>query len=68
MLTDDALGFQNYRPILFSELPITDGAMASSAVPVHPSPLSQSRFNPKGAVREDLGDVLKPKLEPRLDA
>ena len=36
----------------------------------HPrnTPLSQSRFNPKGAVREDLGDVLKPKLDPKLDA
>ena len=31
-------------------------------------PLSQSRFSPKGAVREDIGAVLKPKLEPKLDA
>ena len=32
------------------------------------SPPSQSRFNPKGAVREDLGAVLKPLLDPKLDA
>ena len=30
-------------------------------------PISQSRFNPKGAPREDLGAVLKPNIEPKLD-
>ena len=30
--------------------------------------LSQLRFNPKGAPRKDLGDVLKPLLDPNLDA
>ena len=29
---------------------------------------SWSRFNPNGAVGEDLGAVLKPKLDPKLDA
>ena len=29
---------------------------------------SWSRFNPNGAAGEDLGDVLKPKLDPKLDA
>ena len=32
------------------------------------SPLSQLRFNPKGAPRKDLGDVLKPLLDSNLDA
>ena len=32
------------------------------------APLSQLRFNPKGAPRKDLGDVLKPLLDPNLDA
>ena len=29
--------------------------------------VSQSRFNPKSAPREDLGAVLKPNIEPKLD-
>ena len=29
--------------------------------------VSQSRFNPKRAPREDLGAVLKPNIEPKLD-
>ena len=29
---------------------------------------SWSRFNPNGAAGEDLGAVLKPKLDPKLDA
>ena len=31
------------------------------------SQVSQSRFNPKSAQREDLGAVLKPNIEPKLD-
>ena len=29
--------------------------------------VSQSRFNPKSAPMEDLGAVLKPNIEPKLD-
>ena len=37
-------------------------------VNIYNAPLSQLRFNPKGAPRKDLGDVLKPLLDPNLDA
>ena len=32
-----------------------------------PPQVSQSRFNPKSAPRKDLGAVLKPNIEPKLD-
>ena len=53
---------------LVGSAPIGFGKLTQKKIFVCVTPLSQLRFNPKGAPRKDLGDVLKPLLDPNLDA
>ena len=53
--------------ILISNFVLTKCSAVLEHEYIAPPQVSQSRFNPKRAPMEDLGDVLKPNIEPKLD-